>query len=71
MPVHQKGKLREEKSDDFDMEIKIIAFSDIIKVEPDTSKTNNEFFTNFELDVVKFLTGKTELVLSASRFFGL
>ena len=69
MPLHQEGKSREEKSDDLDMEIKTITLFDIIKVKPDTPKTNIEIFTIFELDVVKFLTRRTELVLLTSHFF--
>ena len=71
MSLHQEGKSKEEKSDDLDIEIKRTAFFDIIKVKPDTPKTNNEIFTNFDLDVVKFLRRRTELVLLASHFFGL
>ena len=51
------------------MEIKTITLFDIIKVKPDTPKTNIEIFTIFELDVVKFLTRRTELVLLTSHFF--
>ena len=53
------------------MGIKRIAFFDIIKIKSDTPKTNIEIFTNFELDVVKFLTRRKELVLLASHFAAL